>query len=152
MDLLQILKILSDDTRYKIIELLSAQDLCVGALARRLEITDAAVSQHLQILRKAGLLTGEKRGYWTHYAVEKTALEQVVEQLKTFAALSAARRTDCQKLTIQPKIKLGRKKNMCKSSCEHPDKLKDTPGKCSKEQIKECHGKQDEHPCEESKE
>ncbi len=61
MDLLQILKILSDDTRYKIIELLSAQDLCVGALARRLEITDAAVSQHLQILRKAGLLTAKKR-------------------------------------------------------------------------------------------
>lgn len=152
MELLETLKILSDDTRFKIIELLSAQDLCVGALARRLGITDAAVSQHLQILRKGGLLKGEKRGYWTHYAVEKAALEQAAEQLKALSTLAVNRRTDCRKLTIRPTENTRRKKNMCQCNCEHPAKLKDSPEKCSKEQIKECHGEQENHPCVKSKE
>lgn len=120
MELLKTLKILSDDTRFKIIELLSAQDLCVGALAKRLGITDAAVSQHLQILRKGGLLTGEKRGYWTHYSVEKAALIQAAEQLKSLSTLATARRSDCRKLTIRPTAidSTRRKKSMCKCNCE----------------------------------
>jgi len=85
MELLETLKLLADETRFKIIELLLKQDLCVGALAKRLGISDAAVSQHLQLLRKGGLLKGEKRGYWTHYAVEKEGLEQAAEQLQAFA-------------------------------------------------------------------
>ena len=40
---------------------------------------------------------------------------------------------------------------MCKSKsrkgCEHPEKLKSKPGECSPEQIKECHGDVEEHPC-----
>ena len=34
-----------------------------------------------------------------------------------------------------------------KKVCEHPEKLKGKPGKCSPEQIKECHGQVAEHPC-----
>jgi len=37
---------------------------------------------------------------------------------------------------------------MGKCQCQHPEKLKDSPGKCSKEQIEECHGKQEKHSCE----
>ena len=65
-DLLKVMKALSDETRLKIINLLLNFDFCVGALSRQLGISEAAVSQHLQILRKAGLVTGEKRGYYTH--------------------------------------------------------------------------------------
>ncbi|MGD9495432.1 MAG: hypothetical protein AB7Y46_03875 [Armatimonadota bacterium] len=36
----------------------------------------------------------------------------------------------------------------CKG-CQHPEKLKGTPGGCSPEQIRECHGEVKEHPCEE---
>jgi len=40
---------------------------------------------------------------------------------------------------------------MCKSGntkgCEHPERLKGKPGECSPEQIKECHGDVEEHPC-----
>jgi hypothetical protein len=31
--------------------------------------------------------------------------------------------------------------------CEHPEKLKGKPGECSPEQIKECHGATEKHPC-----
>jgi len=35
--------------------------------------------------------------------------------------------------------------------CEHPEKLKGKPGECTPEQIKECHGDVEKHPCEEEK-
>jgi ArsR family transcriptional regulator len=74
------LKALADETRFKIIDLLLRHDLCVGALARQLNLSEAAVSQHLQVLRKAGIIKGEKRGYYTHYGVDR-------EKLKEFAAI-----------------------------------------------------------------
>jgi hypothetical protein len=35
-----------------------------------------------------------------------------------------------------------------KETCSHPEKLKGKPSECSPEQIKECHGDVEEHPCE----
>ncbi len=75
-----IMKSLSDESRFKIINLLLSQDLCVGGLAKRLDISKAAVSQHLQILRKIGMVTGEKRGYFTHYIVNRDLLKKVGEK------------------------------------------------------------------------
>jgi len=36
---------------------------------------------------------------------------------------------------------------MCKSRCMKPDNLKESPEKCSTEQIKECHGTEVKHHC-----
>ena len=67
------LKVLSVGTRLRIIQLLNGHALCVNALAHRLDITQSAVSQHLRILREAGLVIDEKRGYYVHYRLnEKT--------------------------------------------------------------------------------
>jgi len=41
---------------------------------------------------------------------------------------------------------------MCDCKCQYPEKLKAKPEECSPEQIKECHGDSEEHPCEEKKE
>jgi DNA-binding transcriptional ArsR family regulator len=84
-ELLGPLKALADETRLKLISLLLNHDLCVGALAHRLGISEAAVSQHLQVLRKAGLVKGEKRGYWTHYAMKREVLKELADRLKTIA-------------------------------------------------------------------
>jgi len=46
----------------------------VNALARALEISPAAVSQHLRVLRNADIVTAEKRGYFVHYKVNETTL------------------------------------------------------------------------------
>jgi hypothetical protein len=37
---------------------------------------------------------------------------------------------------------------MCEDKCEHPEKLKGRPGECTPEQIRECHGDVEGHPCE----
>jgi DNA-binding transcriptional ArsR family regulator len=97
MELFEMIKLLSDETRFKIVELLSKHDLCVGALAEELKISDAAVSQHLQLLRRGGLIKGEKRGYWTHYSVEKKVLDATVLQWQQFANLSLTRQCRCNR-------------------------------------------------------
>jgi DNA-binding transcriptional ArsR family regulator len=55
-------------------QLLQQRPLCVGALARRLQLTTGAVSQHLRLLREAGLVTLERRGYFIHYRLNQEAL------------------------------------------------------------------------------
>ncbi len=65
----KVFKALSSQARMKIIRLLSEHQFCVNALVRRLNISQAAVSQHLKILENAGLVTKRKEGYWIHYAL-----------------------------------------------------------------------------------
>ncbi len=72
----RIFKVLSVETRVRMVELLKQQSLCVNALARVLNISAAAVSQHLRILRDADIVTADKKGYFVHYRVnEKTLAE-----------------------------------------------------------------------------
>ena len=63
-------KILSAATRVRILRALKAGPLCVGALSNRLDITQGAVSQHLRVMRDAGLLVAERRGYFIHYRLD----------------------------------------------------------------------------------
>ncbi|MGI6097598.1 MAG: ArsR/SmtB family transcription factor [Dethiobacteria bacterium] len=81
-----IFRLLGDKTRFQIIKLLLEHDLCVGALAHRLKISKPAVSQHLRALREAGLVKGEKRGYWTHYKVERELLQKAASFLQEMSA------------------------------------------------------------------
>ncbi len=74
--LAKIFKVLSVDTRVRILQMLKENHLCVNALACRLDITPAAVSQHLRILRDAGIVNDEKRGYYVHYSVNGLELER----------------------------------------------------------------------------
>lgn len=70
----RVFKVLSVGTRVRIIELLRGRALCVNALAQRLNITPAAVSQHLRVLRDADLVTADKRGYFVHYRANPKTL------------------------------------------------------------------------------
>ena len=72
----RIFKVLSVETRVRMIELLKYRSLCVNALARELGITPAAVSQHLRVLRDAEIVTAEKRGYFVHYRVNEATMAQ----------------------------------------------------------------------------
>ena len=62
-------KALADENRLLLLRLLLRRNCCVRALARQLDISEAAVSQHLKVLREAGLIFGEKCGYFMHYTV-----------------------------------------------------------------------------------
>lgn len=70
----RIFKVLSVGTRVRMIELLKRKSLCVNALARALDISPAAVSQHLRVLRDADIVVADKQGYFVHYRVNQETL------------------------------------------------------------------------------
>jgi len=148
MSFVESLKALADAKRMKILQMLLRSDLCVGALANHLGVSKPAVSQHLQILRKAGLVKGEKRGYWTHYRVEKQALIRIAEDLHQMANEEKRRDSVCWRILQAPEPQPKTEEfEMCKDCCQQPDQLKDKPEDCPAEQIKKCHGDSQEHPC-----
>jgi DNA-binding transcriptional ArsR family regulator len=135
-EIVQILKSLSDGKRLELVKILLTHDLCVGALAQRLVVSEAAVSQHLKLLREAGLVKGEKRGYWTHYTVEKDRLNEMAEQLRELTHLLPCPESICIK-KLNDKIDCHKEgKKMCNCSCQKPEKLKGKPEECTPEQIK----------------
>jgi ArsR family transcriptional regulator len=77
--------VLADPTRLKLIRLLSQQQeqnaLCVNALAYQLGVTQSAVSQHLKVLKSAGLIKGERRGYRIHYFINQEAIKRAQKQI-----------------------------------------------------------------------
>lgn len=74
--LARLFKALSVDTRVRIVQLLKKKALCVNALATWLDITPAAVSQHLRVLRDADLVKPDRRGYYVHYLLNERTLAQ----------------------------------------------------------------------------
>ncbi|MGB8658027.1 MAG: metalloregulator ArsR/SmtB family transcription factor [Candidatus Zixiibacteriota bacterium] len=62
-----IFQALSDQTRQKILTLLSKRKMCVSEICRNFEITQPSVSHHLDILKKAGLVECRKKGKEVHY-------------------------------------------------------------------------------------
>jgi DNA-binding transcriptional ArsR family regulator len=94
-ELAEIFKALSDPTRLRLVKLLSDQSatacqgacgdrrfLCVNALAHKLDVTQSAVSQHLRVLRQAGLVNGERRGSFMHYSIDKDGLKKYKDALR----------------------------------------------------------------------
>lgn len=82
-----VLKAISDETRMKILSLLLHHNYCVRALARKLGLSEGAVSQHLKVLRDAGLLTGEKKGYFMHYDVNRDVLHALAADIEALASI-----------------------------------------------------------------
>jgi ArsR family transcriptional regulator len=77
-ELSEIFKALSDPTRLRLVKLLGDHKgaLCVNALARELNVSQSAVSQHLRVLRQVGLVKGERQGSSVHYSLDQARLEQ----------------------------------------------------------------------------
>jgi DNA-binding transcriptional ArsR family regulator len=63
----KIFEALASTPRRRILAYLSEAELTAGEIASRFEMTKSAVSQHLNVLENAGLVTSEKRGQFVHY-------------------------------------------------------------------------------------
>lgn len=87
--LAEIFKVLSVDTRLRIVQLLKGKALCVNALAARLDVTAAAISQHLRILRNADLVVADRQGYYVHYTLNEKTLRRWQELANGFLRVEA---------------------------------------------------------------
>ncbi len=79
----QLLKAFSEETRLRIINLLSAGELCVCDLMAILDLPQSTVSRHLAYLRNTGLVVDRRQGVWMHYrlATDLTEFQQNLMQL-----------------------------------------------------------------------
>jgi ArsR family transcriptional regulator len=82
---------LADPLRWRIVELLGREQLCVCHLVDELDATQPLVSHHLKVLREAGLVVGERWRYWTYYRVVPEAIARLREHLSAAADVQAAR-------------------------------------------------------------
>ena len=92
--LVRVCKALGDPTRLKILELLKAKGrsccdliardergLCACDVEQAVGLSQAAVSHHLALLRRAGLVRAEKRGRWMYYSRDEAAIAALSEML-----------------------------------------------------------------------
>ncbi len=76
-------KALNDETRRRILELLKERDLKAGEIAGAFHISKPSISHHLDILKRAGLITGEKKGQFVIYSLNTTILEDLIAWIIT---------------------------------------------------------------------
>jgi DNA-binding transcriptional ArsR family regulator len=84
MTYVQVLTALADPTRRKILESLRAAPRTVVQLAARQPVSRPAVSQHLKVLERAGLVKVEPRGNRRLYSVRRDGLDELRRYLETF--------------------------------------------------------------------
>lgn len=62
-----IFKVLADENRLRIVNLLRVRKMCVCELAFVLGVTQPSVSRHLKKMKAARIIGSEKAGFWTDY-------------------------------------------------------------------------------------
>lgn len=79
-----IFKALNDATRREILDLLKEKDLSAGEIADAFSISKPSISHHLDILKRADLITSEKNGQFIIYSINTTIMEDVLQWILTF--------------------------------------------------------------------
>lgn len=76
----EMFKQISDGTRLRIFWFLCHCEECVSNIAAVMEMSDPAVSHHLKLLRKSGLITGRREGKEMYYRMADTEHAQLVHR------------------------------------------------------------------------
>jgi len=99
-------KALADETRLKIIDMLSCGEMCACHILEKFKITQPTLSYHMKILCDSGLVKGRRDGIWMHYTINSALIESISE----FLSILKSDKDDC--------IYKGQDINGCKcSSC-----------------------------------
>ncbi len=84
-------KALSDETRLKIIDMLSCGELCACDILKSFNITQPTLSYHMKMLTECGIVNGVREGAWMHYTLNHECTESISEYWK----LITSTKTDC---------------------------------------------------------
>jgi ArsR family transcriptional regulator, arsenate/arsenite/antimonite-responsive transcriptional repressor len=80
----ELFKALSDENRRKILDLLRNGDLTAGEIANHFEMSKPGISQHLSVLKNAGLVYAIKRGQYVYYSLNSTVFQDVMKWIVQF--------------------------------------------------------------------
>lgn len=74
----EIFKALKDPTRRRILQILRSGELTAGDIAEEFDISKPSISHHLDLLKRADLVTVERRGQFLHYRLNTTVVEDLL--------------------------------------------------------------------------
>ena len=99
--MVMLFRALSLESRVRIVQLLSQRTLCVGAISNLLGISAGAVSQHLRVLKDAGIVRAERRGYFIHYVIAPDAAAMCGAAIEsTFGSRKGGKRCVTEKPSV----------------------------------------------------
>lgn len=78
MSLQNTLRALADPVRREILNLLKAGRLSAGEITEHFDITAAAISRHLSVLKEADLIRDERQGKFIFYELNASVLEEIM--------------------------------------------------------------------------
>ena len=78
MSISKVMKVLSDDQRRRILEMLREGRASAGTIAERLGTSPAALSYHLRLLREAGLVTEYREKNFIYYELDTTVFQELI--------------------------------------------------------------------------
>ncbi|MGC7872129.1 ArsR/SmtB family transcription factor [Desulfosporosinus sp. SYSU MS00001] len=81
----KVLKALGHPIRYKIVKFLLDEPKCVCKLTEDVEFSQSNLSQHLKILKEAGVLVSERVGLNVHYRISNEKVKAIIELTDEFA-------------------------------------------------------------------
>lgn len=82
LEILNITRALSDETRVRVLMMLSGGELCLCQIIEILKLAPSTVSKHMSILRQAGLVETRKEGRWIYYRLTDSKNRPANEILK----------------------------------------------------------------------
>ena len=71
-------KAINDPARRKILEILKEKDMSAGEIADHFNMTKPSISHHLDILKRAGLVEGDKQGQFIYYSINTTVVDEIL--------------------------------------------------------------------------
>jgi ArsR family transcriptional regulator len=90
LELARLAKALGHPARVRILQLLLSRDACYcGQIVDELPLAQATVSQHLKVLKEAGLIVGEIEGLRTGYCASRSQLAELQELVGALLAGAA---------------------------------------------------------------
>lgn len=78
MGLQQTMKALADPVRREILNMLKAERMSAGEITERFDITAAAISRHLSVLKEADLIRDTREGKFIFYELNASVLEEIL--------------------------------------------------------------------------
>jgi ArsR family transcriptional regulator len=90
-DYVPAIKAMSDETRLKIIDMLSCGEMCACEILEKLSISQSTLSYHMKILSESGLVNAVRDGAWMRYTLNM----EKIDELKTFLVCITSDKEDC---------------------------------------------------------
>ena len=72
------------NSRIQILKLIKDKQLCVNAITNKLSISQPAVSQHLSVLKEAGLVKSDRYGSIIHYSMDTKSLDDFKKSVQKY--------------------------------------------------------------------